>query len=58
MHALFGPLRSITYGNGLTRSVGYDAAGRIESLQNGNAQSLSYGYDRCSRITDRVAGGG
>ena len=38
----FGPLSSMTHGNGLVRTVGYDLQYRVTSLQTGALQNLTY----------------
>ena len=48
----FGGVSSITYGNGLTGSIGYDTQYRIVSLSTGTVQNLSYSsYDANGNIT-------
>jgi RHS repeat-associated protein len=56
----FGGLKSLTYGNGLTRSVGYDSQYRLSTLQTGGVQNLTYGFDgngNITAITDNLNGG-
>jgi YD repeat-containing protein len=59
----FGPIASLTYGNGLTRTWAYDSDYRLSSLSTSggtNVQNLSYSYDAASNIlgiTDALAAG-
>lgn len=50
-----GPIAGWTVGNGLTRSYGYDADGRLTGISTGNAsgvvQSLTYGLNLADEIT-------
>jgi RHS repeat-associated protein len=50
-YAPFGGLKSLTYGNALSRSIGYDTQYRIASLQTGAVQNLGYGFDNNGNIT-------
>ncbi|MBN1378392.1 MAG: RHS domain-containing protein, partial [Gammaproteobacteria bacterium] len=45
----FGPLKGLTYGNGLMESRSYDLDGRLDLLNNG-VQSFDYDYDPNSNI--------
>jgi RHS repeat-associated protein len=51
----FGPIASLTYGSGLTRTLSYDSDYRLTSLATEDAdtdvQGLTYGYDDASNIT-------
>ena len=57
----FGPVKSWTFGNGLTRGIAYDLDGRVTELNTKNGasfvQRLAYLYsvhDEVSKITDGV----
>ena len=56
----FGPVSGWTYGNGLTRSYGYDLDRRLTSLATKNGatslQSLTYGYNTNDLITQITNG--
>ncbi|HZF35837.1 MAG TPA: RHS repeat-associated core domain-containing protein [Candidatus Angelobacter sp.] len=51
----FGPIASMLYGNGLTRTYTYDGDYRLTALATGDVdtsvQDLSYGYDAADNIT-------
>jgi RHS repeat-associated protein len=51
----FGPLASMTFGNSLALTLGYDNDGRVTSINAAGGgttvQNLSYGYDLASNIT-------
>jgi len=48
----FGGMKAITYGNGLSGTIGYDNQYRISSITTGAVLSLSYtGYDSNGNIT-------
>jgi RHS repeat-associated protein len=51
----FGPVTGLTYGNGLTRTLGYDTDYRLTSLATSATgypiQSLTYGYNNANNIT-------
>ena len=59
-HMPFGPVASLTYGNGVTDARTYDLDYRMTSVKDvgtGNVQYLSYGYDADNNvhtITDNV----
>ncbi len=50
-HKPFGPISSLTYGNGLPRTVSYDQQYRISSITTGSLQNLSYTHDPNGNIT-------
>ncbi len=50
-HKPYGPVSSLTYGNGLPRTVSYDQQYRISSITTGSLQSLSYTHDPNGNIT-------
>ena len=47
----FGGITSLTYGNNLTLSQGYDTQYRITSIVAGSVLNLAYGYDPNGNIT-------
>ncbi|ACM22010.1 RHS repeat protein [Geotalea daltonii FRC-32] len=47
----FGGVASVTYGNGIIRTIGYDNQYRIVSIATATLQSLTYGFDANSNIT-------
>ena len=47
----FGGLASLTYGNGLARSISYDNQYRLTNITTGTIQNLTYGYDANANIT-------
>jgi len=46
-----GGITSLTYGNGLVRTIGYDNQYRPTGVTTGTVQNLSYGYDANWNIT-------
>ncbi len=50
----FGPLASMTHGNGLVRTVGHDLQYRVTSLQTGALQDLTYVPDPNGNVQDIV----
>jgi len=52
----FGGMSAITYGNGLTSSIGYDIQYRLSTLVTGTIQNLTYGYDNNGNITSIAPG--
>ncbi len=46
-----GPLKSMQYGNGLTRTLTYDLDYRLTKIDNGGVQNLSYLFDKNNNIT-------
>ena len=50
-HKPFGGIASLTYGNGLARTVGYDQQYRINSIVTGAVQNVSYTLDANGNIT-------
>ncbi len=52
----FGGVASLTYGNGLTSSIGYDTQYRLSTLATGTLQNLTYGYDNNGNITSIAPG--
>jgi len=46
----FGGMRQVTYGNNLTRMIGYDNQYRISSIQSGGVQNLAYVPDANGNI--------
>lgn len=55
-HKPYGPLASLTYGNGLNRTLAYDHNYRPTSIATGTLQSLALSYDTGSRVT-QIANG-
>ncbi len=49
-HNPFGGIASLTYGNGLARTVGYDQQYRITGIQTGGIQNLTYTPDNNGNI--------
>ncbi|ACM22016.1 RHS repeat protein [Geotalea daltonii FRC-32] len=47
----FGGLTTLTYGNGLARTIAYDNQYRPASIVTGTVQNLTYGYDANGNIT-------
>jgi YD repeat-containing protein len=52
----FGGMSSITYGNGLTSSIGDDTQYRLASLATGTFLNLTYGYYNNGNITSITPG--
>ena len=50
-HKPFGGIASMTYGNGLNRTVSYDQQYRISSITTGAVQNLPYSHDANGNIT-------
>ncbi len=50
-HKPFGGISSMTYGNGLARTVSYDQQYRIAGIATGTLQNLSYTHDPNGNIT-------
>jgi len=50
----FGGMTSLSFGNGLARTIGYDNQYRISTIQAGGLQSLSYGHDPNGNVTSMV----
>lgn len=55
-HQPFGPRSAWTYGNGVTRAMGFGLDGRIESIRtstawNSHLQDVTYHYDAFNQIT-------
>jgi RHS repeat-associated protein len=48
----FGPVESLTYGNGLIRRNTYDRDYRLSDTVTGSVHALSYGYDARGNITE------
>ncbi|HEX7025711.1 MAG TPA: RHS repeat-associated core domain-containing protein [Gammaproteobacteria bacterium] len=48
----FGPMNAMSYGNGLTRSLGYDLDYRVDVLEDGAFMDRDYSYDLNSNISD------
>jgi RHS repeat-associated protein len=46
----FGPLSTLTYGNGMVDSRLYDLSYRVSALTDGNAQNLGYKYDAADNV--------
>ncbi len=46
----FGPMTSLTYGNGLNASNSYDQDYRLSSQSVGNVFAQNYGYDLVNNI--------
>jgi RHS repeat-associated protein len=49
-HKPFGGIASLTYGNGLLRTVTYDQQYRISRVQTGGVLDLAYGFDNNGNI--------
>ena len=47
-------MESLTYGNGLSRSVGYDLKYRVTGIQTGTFQELTYTHDPNGNIQDVI----
>lgn len=47
----FGGMASLTYGNNLTRNVGYDLQYRVASIETPGIQGVNYSYDLNGNIT-------
>ena len=47
----FGPLQSLTYGNGLVWTRSFDLDGRLTGQTTGTLQSLAYAYDPVGNLT-------
>ena len=50
-YAPFGPMKSLAYGNGLTRSAVIDPRYRLDQLTLGTIADYDYGYDNAGNIT-------
>jgi len=50
----FGGMTNLTYGNALTRTIGYDNQYRIATIQAGSLQSLGYDHDGNGNVTSMV----
>jgi RHS repeat-associated protein len=46
----FGPINSLTYGNGIIETRSFDLDYRMTSLISGSIQSLTYGYDAVDNV--------
>ncbi|HEY3356583.1 MAG TPA: RHS repeat-associated core domain-containing protein [Polyangia bacterium] len=55
-YTTLGAAVSVTYGNGVTTTTGFDAFGqRVTSLQIGSLATISYGYDANGRVTSMTS---
>jgi RHS repeat-associated protein len=52
----FGPLQSLTYGNGLVWTRSFDLDGRLTGQTTGTLQSLAYAYDPVGNLTGLTDG--
>jgi len=50
----FSGITNLSYGNALTRTIGYDNQYRIATIQAGSLQSLGYGHDGNGNVTSMV----
>jgi YD repeat-containing protein len=48
----FGGMAGMTYGNNVTRTIGFDNQYRISAMQTGTMQDVSYAYDANGNITE------
>jgi len=47
----FGPLKGLTYGNGINETRSYDLAGRLSGITTPGKQSQTFGYDPADNLT-------
>ena len=50
-YAPFGPLKGLTYGNGINETRGFDRAGRLSSITAPGKQRQTLGYDAADNLT-------
>jgi len=52
----FGPLKGLTYGNGINETRSYDLAGRLSGITAPGKQSQTFGYDAADNLTSEIEG--